>query len=107
MLCCLCVLPVHQVIKLLAHHFLQHDEALLRSWGDACWRPMSHLYLRLHAQPCVGAHAHQPGSLACDQLLDAARDLEGFAESLGLLEGGPGEGGAGRERVLRRVGGGC
>ena len=89
--------PTTQVLKLVAEHLFDWDEDLLAKWGDASWRRLADAYVRLHAAPFVRANAEDEG--ACGAVADAARGLEEFAESLGLVNGvckcGSGGGGGG------------
>ena len=98
--------PTTQVLKLVAEHLFDWDEDLLAKWGDASWRRLADAYVRLHAAPFVRANAEDEG--ACGAVADAARGLEEFAESLGLVigvckcgsvGGGGARGGRGRLRL--------
>ena len=74
-----------QVLKLIAEHLFDWDEDLLRKWGEVFWRRMCDAYVRLHATPFVRSHADDEA--ACSDKAEAARGLEEFAESLGLVDG--------------------
>lgn len=74
-----------QLLKLVAERLFNWDEELLKKWGDAYWRRMSDAYVRLHARPFVKAHADD--ATQCSAKAEAARGLEEFAESLGVVDG--------------------
>eukprot|EP00195_Chlamydomonas_chlamydogama_P014331 CAMPEP_0202913874 /NCGR_PEP_ID=MMETSP1392-20130828/61677_1 /ASSEMBLY_ACC=CAM_ASM_000868 /TAXON_ID=225041 /ORGANISM="Chlamydomonas chlamydogama, Strain SAG 11-48b" /LENGTH=777 /DNA_ID=CAMNT_0049605309 /DNA_START=18 /DNA_END=2351 /DNA_ORIENTATION=- len=73
-----------QVLKLVAEQLLGLDDNLLRQWGEVFWRRLCDVYIRLHAHPFVRAHPDDMD--ACGSKADAARGLEEFAESLGLVD---------------------
>ena len=77
---------IPQVLKLIAEHLFDWDEDLLRKWGEVFWRRMCDAYVRLHATPFVRSHADDEA--VCGDKAEAARGLEEFAESLGLVDGG-------------------
>ncbi len=74
-----------QLLKLVAEYLFNWDEDLLQKWGEVFWRCMSDAYVRLHATPFMRLHADD--SLTCSEKAQAAKSLEEFAESLGVVDG--------------------
>lgn len=85
-----------QVLKLVCEVLFGLDPGLLRALGEALWRPFTSAYVSRLAQPAAAAAlaARAQGGGGGDEgeegegVVQAARDLEEWAESLGLVEGG-------------------
>ncbi len=89
----------------------RYEDTVLRAWGEAFWRPCCEAYVRLRAAPrCSPSHGRRTGSpgapgaepgagpeagpggafdpAAFEAALAAARELEEYVESLGMVDGG-------------------
>jgi hypothetical protein len=74
----------------LAERGLGLDPTLTRGLGDALWRPLCDTYLEASLRPAAAAALSagvEGGVSLCEDLVQGARDLEDWAESLGIVEG--------------------
>jgi hypothetical protein len=81
---------VAQVVQVVAEVGLGLESSLTRALGDVLWRPLCDTYVAVTLRPAAAAALSaggDSGAALCGELVEGARGLEDWAESLGIVEG--------------------